>query len=141
MTPDSIDVVEAASASDNLSTFLQVAVDAGVGETLAQTDGITIFAPINQAFENVEGLDELQQDRGRMASLLQRHAVPSTIMASDIAEGETEVETLSGETLTINNDNGQITVTTPSGTRAMVAEADITGDNGVVHAINTVLTD
>lgn len=141
MTPDSVDVVEAASANDNLSTFIQVAVEAGVGETLAQADGITIFAPINEAFEEVEGLEELQQDRERMADLLKRHAVPSTLLSSDIADGDTQVETLSGETLTINNQGGLIRITTPGGTEAMVAEADITGDNGVVHAINTVLAD
>ena len=141
MTPASVDVVEAASANGNLNTFLQAATSAGVAETLANTDGITIFAPIDEAFGAVENLDQLQQNPDQLASLLQRHAVPSTYMSSAIPQGETELQTLSGETLTIENSNGQIMVIGPAGTRARVVEADIDGGNGVVHAINAVLTD
>ena len=141
MTPSSVDVVEAASANGNLNTFLQAAISAGVGETLANADGVTIFAPIDEAFGAVENVDQLQQNPDQMAALLKRHAVPSTYMSSAIPQGETQVQTLSGETLTINNNNGQIEVIGPGGTRAMVVEADIEGENGVVHAINTVLTD
>lgn len=141
MTPSSVDVVEAASANGNLGTFLQAAVSAGVAETLANADGITIFAPIDEAFGAVENLDQLQQNPDQMAALLQRHAVSSTYMSSAIPAGETELQTLSGETLTIENNDGQIMVIGPDGTRARVVEADIDGENGVVHAINAVLTD
>ena len=141
MTPASVDVVEAASANGNLGTFLQAATSAGVAETLANADGITIFAPIDEAFGAVENLDQLQQNPDQMAALLQRHAVSSTYMSSAIPQGETELQTLSGETLTIENSDGQIMVIGPGGTRARVVEADIDGENGVVHAINAVLTD
>ena len=141
MTPASVDVVEAASANENLSTFLEAATSAGLGETLAQADGVTIFAPINEAFESVEGFDQLRQDQEQLSSILQRHAVPTRYLSSDLPEGETEVETLSGEALTVINASGQVSVRTPGGTEAMVVEADIEGDNGVVHAINTVLAD
>ena len=140
MTPASVDVVEAASANGNLGTFLQAATSAGVAETLANADGITIFAPIDEAFGEVENLDQLQQNPDQMAALLQRHAVSSTYMSSAIPQGETELQTLSGETLTIENSDGQIMVIGPGGTRARVVEADIDGENGVVHAINAVLT-
>tara|TARA_B100000378_G_scaffold223886_1_gene187481 strand:- start:153 stop:704 length:552 start_codon:yes stop_codon:yes gene_type:complete len=138
MTPAGIDVVEVASANDNLSTFLQAATSAGVAETLANADGITIFAPINEAFEELERLGDLQNDRERMATLLKRHAVPGAYASADIPEGETMLETLSGETLTVTSRDGQIMLEGPSGTTARIVEADIAGDNGVVHAINTV---
>lgn len=139
MTPQAVDVVEAASANDNLSTFLEVAVGAGIGETLAQADGITIFAPINQAFDNVENLDTLRENQEQLTTILERHAVSNRYLSGDIPEGETELQTLSGETLTVINNDGLIRVRTAAGTEAMVVEADIEGDNGVVHAINTVL--
>ncbi|MXO84910.1 hypothetical protein GRI38_02530 [Altererythrobacter aurantiacus] len=139
MTPSSVDVVEAASANGNLDRFLEVAVSNGVGETLANADAVTIFAPIDEAFGAVEGLDQMSQEQ--VVAILQRHAVGRIIRAEDIAEGETQLQTLSGETLTINNQGGQIMVTSPDGVEARVVEADITGDNGVVHAINTVLTE
>ena len=141
MTPASVDVVEAASADGNLDTFLQAATEAGLGETLAQADGVTIFAPIDEAFEAVGNLDQLLQDKEQLASILKRHAVPTKYLANEIPNGETEVQTLSGETLTIINNDGLISVRSAGGIQAMVVEADIEGDNGVVHSINTVLAE
>ena len=141
MTPSSVDVVEVASANGNVDTFLEAAVSAGIGETLANAEQVTIFAPIDEAFGAVEGFDQIRQDREQLASLLRRHAVPQTYLSRDIPQGETQVETLSGETLTITNENGQTFVTGPSGTRARIVEADIEGENGVVHAVDTVLVD
>ncbi len=139
MTPASVDVVEAASAAGNLDVFLKAATDAGLGETLAQADQITIFAPIDEAFGAVEGLDQIKQDKQQLAQLLKRHAVAKTLMADEIPAGETELQTLSGETITVVNNGGTISVQTPGGTRAMVVQADISGGKGVVHAIDTVL--
>ncbi len=141
MTPSSVDVVEVASANGNLDTFLETATTVGIAETLANADGITIFAPIDEAFGAVENIEQLQQNPQQLAALLQRHAVPRTYLSRDIPQGDTEVETLSGETLTIRNRDDIVEVLGPGGPRAMVVEADIEGENGVVHAINTVLTD
>ena len=67
------------------------------------------------------------------------HYLPGVYATADIPEGETSLETLSGETLTVINRDGQIMLEGPAGATARIVEADITGDNGVVHAINTVL--
>lgn len=141
MTPSSVDVVEAASATGNLDMFLEAATSAGLGETLANAEAVTIFAPIDEAFRAVPNLDQVRQDRDRLASLLKRHAVSSTYLSGQIPEGDTRVESLSGETLTIWNNNGRIEVIGPGGTRGMVVRQDIKGENGVVHAINTVLVE
>ena len=141
MTPDSVDVVEVASANGNLDAFLQAAVSAGIGETLANAEEVTIFAPIDEAFDAVEGIDDIRADRDQLAALLQRHAVPNLYLSRDIPQGETRVKALSGESLTVTNEGGQIFVTGPSGTRSRIVEADIEGENGVVHAVDTVLTD
>lgn len=141
MTPTTVDVVEAASANGNLDVFLEAATSAGLGETLANAPAVTIFAPIDEAFRAVPNLAQLQQDRERLASLLRRHAVPTTYLSGGVPQGDTRVQTLSGETLTIRNNAGSIEVISPGGTRAMVVRQDIRGDNGVVHAINKVLVD
>jgi uncharacterized surface protein with fasciclin (FAS1) repeats len=140
MTPDTVDVVEAASANPNLEAFLQATTDAELAEAIATAPAVTVFAPINEAFEAVEDLATLQADPAALAAVLELHVVPTAYLSGDIPEGVTEVETLAGETLTLTNEDGQISVTSPSGVEAMVVEADIEGDNGVVHAINTVLT-
>lgn len=140
ITPDTVDVVEAASANPNLEAFLQTTTDAELAEAIATAPEVTVFAPINEAFSALEDLDGVRTDPAALASLLQLHVVPATYLSVDIPDGASEVVTLAGETLTITNNDGQISVTTPSGVEAMVVEADIEADNGVVHAINTVLT-
>lgn len=139
MTPTTVDVVEAASAAGNLELFLKATMDADLAETLAGASGVTIFAPIDPAFGAVEGFDAIAADKTRLANLLKAHVVPSVYLSGQIPAGETEVQTLAGETLTITNTNGSISVTTPEGTEAMVVRADIRSDNGVVHAVNKVL--
>lgn len=139
MTPQTVDVVEAASATKKLDTFLQTALEAGIGEQLAQAGEITIFAPIDAAFTAVPNLDTLKADKPALRKLLERHAVAGNYPAAKIPQGTTELTALSGDKLTVTNENGQVSVRTAGGMEATVVQADITGDNGVVHAVNTVL--
>ncbi|NJC34590.1 putative surface protein with fasciclin (FAS1) repeats [Sphingomonas jejuensis] len=140
MTPSTVDVVEVASAAGQYGSLLDAAMAAGLAETLATTDGLTVFAPIDAAFLAVDDLDALKADRTRLADTLRLHVVPRSYLSTDIPAGTTQVRTLAGETLTITNNNGTISVTDPSGARAMVVRADLRADNGVVHGINRVLS-
>lgn len=139
MTPDSVDVVEAASAVGQLDELLAAVLDAGLAETLAQSKDVTVLAPIDAAFESLPEKDALRGDKSRLAQVLKYHVIPKTYLVADIPAGDTQVTTLSGQTLTLTNDAGSITITTPSGIKAMVVQQDIKSDNGVVHAINKVL--
>ena len=141
MSPTTIDIVEVASGSGQFDTLIQALLAAGLAETVATTDGITVFAPINEAFVAVDDLDALLEDTETLTSILQLHVVPSVLMSDALSSGEaTEVETLGGGMLTISTgEGGQITITSPSGAEAMVVRADIEADNGVIHAIETVL--
>lgn len=139
MSPGVVDVVEVASAADNYGTFLQAALKADLAEPLATRQDVTIFAPIDAAFTSVEDLDAVLADKEKLAGLLNLHVVPTAYLSSELADGETSVRTLDGQSITIRNDNGQISIRTPSGAEAMVVQADLRADNGVVHGIDTVL--
>ena len=140
MTPKSIDIVEVASASGQFDTLLNAILQAGLAEDLANAEEITILAPINEAFVGVENLEALLNDKEALASTLKLHVLPSVYLAEDIPEGSTEVETLAGQSITIVNEDGLIRILLPSGGEAMVVRADIQSENGVIHAINKVLS-
>lgn len=139
MTPDQTDVLEAAVEAGGFSTLLDAALQAGLAETLATTNDITILAPTDEAFAAVENLDAVIADKAVLTDVLKLHVIPSRYLSSDIPEGATEVETLGGETITITNEGGAITVSTASGSTASVVTPDIEGSNGVIHGIDAVL--
>jgi uncharacterized surface protein with fasciclin (FAS1) repeats len=139
MTPGETDILEVANEAGNFTTLLDAALAAGLAETLATTQDITVFAPTDDAFAAVENLDAVIADQALLTSVLQLHVVPSVYLSSDIPEGDTELETLGGETITVTNEGGDITITTASGSTASVVTADVEGSNGVVHAIDAVL--
>ena len=140
MSPNMNDVIEAATATGGYESFLQAALAAELAEQLATTQGLTVFAPTDEAFAAVPNLAELQNDPEQLANVLRLHVVPQEYMAAQIPDGETEVETLGGAMLTITKNADGVTVTGPSGTTATVTQADIDADNGVVHGIDAVLT-
>lgn len=139
MTPNSVDIVETASATGKFGTLLKAVRDAGITEQLADAKNVTLLAPIDPAFKGVKNLPALSADKAKLKSVLEYHVIPSVYMSKDIPQGDTSVKTLAGKTLTIRNRNGTISVVTPSGMEAMVVQADIRSDAGVVHAINKVL--
>ena len=100
-----------------------------------------MFAPTNDAFAAaLEELDittdELFSDTELLTSILTYHVVEGEVLAEAVMEmdGE-EVETLSGEMLTISiTDDGVMLNDT-----VKVTETDILGSNGVIHVIDAVL--
>lgn len=136
------DVVDAAIATDSLSTLVTAVQAAGLVDTLKGEGPFTVFAPTNAAFEKLpEGtLDNLllPENREQLASLLQYHVVSGKVMSSDLSDGQV-VTTLNGATLTVEIENGMVYLVDAMGGRANVATPDVEVSNGVVHIIDTVV--
>ncbi len=141
-------LVEAATEA-GLTTLLAAveAVD-GLGETLLGLDAITVFAPTNDAFVdaleafNAEDLGELVAAIGGIENLetvLGFHVVPAVAFAGDLAEGNQNFTTVSGQQITVNKTGSNVTVTDAGGNVANVIAADVAIENGVVHVIDAVL--
>lgn len=124
-----------AQSVNELSTFLDVAVQGGLGVILREgNDNFTVFAPSNDAFSNA-GIDLDAIDRNTLQRILNYHILPDSLTSSELSSGR--YETASGKFLLINTDNG--VVLEPDNDAAEVVSADIIGDNGVIHVINKVL--
>ncbi|MHC4985045.1 MAG: fasciclin domain-containing protein [Planctomycetota bacterium] len=119
---------------DTLAAALTAAdlVDALKGE-----GPFTVFAPTDQAFENLPdgALADLlkPENKAQLQAVLKFHVVAGRHMAADLVELES-VETLQGEELALNFEDETLTVG-----GAEVTSADVECSNGVIHVINKVL--
>ena len=131
-------IVDLAVAYPDFETLVAAATAADLVSTLTSPGPFTIFAPTDAAFEAaIEALGTTAEDLladPNLAEILTYHGLAGTVLASDIAPGETTVETLSGYTLTITASDDGVTVDF-----ANVVLTDIVGTNGVIHVIDDVL--
>jgi hypothetical protein len=117
-------------------TSLRGALNAtGLAETVNTTPNITVFAPSNEAFQNIgSALGNLTQDQ--ITDILTYHVVAQgdSIGYSSNLENGTTLTTVNGESLTITVGEGGIFVN-----NARVVTSDVLIANGVVHVIDEVL--
>ena len=142
-------IAENASNAPNLTTLVSAAQAAGLVETLAGEGPFTVFAPTNEAFEALpEGTVEnllKPENKDQLTKVLLSHVVPAKA-TSEAAMGMIKddggrhnVETASGDTITLGMDGGNLIVFDESGNAATVVTADVMQSNGVVHVIDKVL--
>jgi len=135
-------VVETAQSAGTFNTLLAAATAAGLAETLATTQNITVFAPTDEAFAalpagTVEDLLK-PENKDKLVAILTLHVLGAKVMAGDIAAGTTEVDTLNPAVkLKVTKDASGVTVAASNS--AKVVGADVAADNGVIHVIDAVL--
>jgi len=131
-------VATAASNNPLLSTLVTAVGEAELVDTLNTAEALTVFAPIDPAFEALpEGtLDAVLADQEQLTSILTLHVAEGQMDAAALTDAGT-VSTLNGADLEF--DGEALTVTSPDGTVANVVCANVTTANAVVHLIDAVL--
>ena len=113
----------------------------GVVDMLNGPGPFTIFAPNTDAIFKIphDALDDLLKPENfdLLKMVLLRHIVAKHIMVSNAPKGETTLDTVEGEKITLNNEDG-ITIKS-SMAKATVIKADVVASNGVVHIVDVVL--
>lgn len=128
-------IPEAVAASADLSTLLTA-----VGASSASTQDalgsgpITVFAPVNSAFEGID-LGALSQEQ--VDAILTYHVVPAQVLSGDLSDGQV-VTTANGATFTVDIGD-DVTLTDAAGGTVTVIGTDIRLLNGTVHLIDGVL--
>ena len=124
--------------SSRFSTFQNLAKEAGLEESLDATKkSRTLFAPVNDAFDNAQRLIEclLEEDnKWRLSEFVLIHVASPAEFTSTLSQ-RSSVPIFSSlyRSLTIGSSNGQVTV---SKDQIPVIDSDIPARNGVVHAIS-----
>ncbi len=143
-------IVENAVNSKDHTTLVAAVKAADLVETLASKGPFTVFAPVNDAFENLpEGTVETllkPENKGQLTKVLTYHVIPGTYDAASIEKlikkgnGVAKLKTVAGEELTFKmNGPRNITVSDTKGAVANITVYDVRQSNGVIHVIDRVL--
>lgn len=130
-----------ALATNPILTSLAEAVDAAaLTETLETAEALTVFAPTDCAFAEVDPatLEAVTADpTGQLARVLGLHVVEGEqLAAAQLTDGQ-ELQTFAGETITVAvADDGNVTL---QDGQAEVIVPDVATSNATVHIIDGVL--
>ncbi len=128
-------VATAASNNPLLSTLVTAVKKAGLVDTLNNAEGITVFAPTNDAFAKIDKatLNKVLADKKMLTAILTEHVVGQTLTPDKLA----------GDFDTLNPDQG--VMVTGSGEDFMVNKTakvlcgNVKTANATVYIIDTVL--
>jgi transforming growth factor-beta-induced protein len=131
-------VATAASNNPVLTTLVTAVGAAGLGDTLNSAEALTIFAPHDCAFAQ---LDEetlnaaLADPEGLLTTVLGFHVVAGQRLSAEDLAGVDSLETFTGETLEVSGDADSLRV----GGQAVVQVPDIQTANATVFLIDSVM--
>ena len=141
-------IAQVAMASPEHETLVAAVKAADLAGVLGGSGPLTVFAPTDPAFENLpEGtVDKLLQaeNKAQLQSVLKYHVVAGRLSAADILRmidnggGTATLTTLEGGTLLARLSGDNVTITDENGGTATVLMADIKASNGIVHATDAV---
>lgn len=142
-------IVENASASPVHKTLVAALKQAGLVETLSGAGPFTVFAPTDAAFTQVAPVTRdgwmRPAQKEVLVGVLKYHVVPGKLTAADLAAqiaaggGKAVLKTADGQDLTATKNGDAILLTSASGNKAMVTQADVGQSNGMIHVIDAVL--
>lgn len=143
-------IVENAMNSKNHTTLVAAVKAAGLVETLMSEGPFTVFAPTNDAFENLPAgtVDNLlkPENKDMLTKVLIYHVVPGKWDADAIAKkikennGNFEITTVSGGKLwAMMNGSKNVVLKDEKGNVANISTYDVYQSNGVIHVVDMVL--
>jgi transforming growth factor-beta-induced protein len=135
-------IYDIAGSADDFTTLVQAVNAADLDDTLSSPGTYTIFAPTNEAFQKLPSstLKKLLNPiyKPQLTDLLLYHALgDEVVFSSDLSDGM-EATTLNGEDITITLNPPRIN----QKSKIILEDGlyDIEASNGVIHAIDTLLT-
>lgn len=130
----SADIISTLDDAGSFSILVSALRDTGLADALASGETYTLFAPTDEAFQQLPAgtLDALSADE--LADLLRYHLVVGAVSSSEAA-ALPSTPTVRGDDLTLAATGDALTVN-----GVVVTEADIAASNGVIHVIGNVLT-
>jgi uncharacterized surface protein with fasciclin (FAS1) repeats len=143
-------IIENAVNSKDHTTLVAAVKAADLVTTLQGKGPFTVFAPVNDAFENlpagtVESLLK-PESKAKLTKVLTYHVIAGSYDFNAITKaiqsggGKSILKTVSGGSLTFTmNGEHNITVTDETGAMASISTYDVYQSNGIIHVIDKVL--
>ena len=145
-TPDPLNIVETAQATEDLSSLV-AALQAADGDLVNVLSGgeFTVLAPTNAAFDNFladngfANLSEVPTDL--LANILLNHVISGTVLSTTLTDAGAGYTTTNATNE--DGDNLSLYFNTTTGVTfngtSSVAQADVEATNGVVHIVDQVI--
>ncbi|WBB79442.1 fasciclin domain-containing protein [Micromonospora sp. WMMD882] len=129
-----VPVATAASGNPVLSTLVTAVKQAGLVDSLNNTQAATVFAPANDAFGKIPkaDLDKVLADQKTLTDVLTYHVVPQRLTPEQLAGTH---PTLQGGEVTVTGGGTEFTVNGNS----MVICGNVQTANATVYIVDTVL--
>ncbi|MBU8541326.1 fasciclin domain-containing protein [Falsiroseomonas tokyonensis] len=167
--PPTRTLADTMAGDSRFSRFLDLITRAGMVEDFRSAQPMTVFAPIDAAFQGApanllqqltgsgsqSGGSQESVDRQRLAALINYHIVPGAFRSTELTGAERRLTTRNGSDIALAMANGAVTLRNPSpgqqtagfGSAGMnvaaqparVVAADIVASNGVIHGIDQVI--
>lgn len=129
-------ILQIAIGSKDHTTLVAAVQAAGLEDVLSNAGPLTVFAPVNAAFDKLpEGTLETllkPENKETLKTIITYHAAPGKYMQNNI-KGVMGIGQATGDRVAVKEENGVITI---NGTRLL---ATVEASNGVVHVIDGVL--
>jgi len=134
--PQPGNIVEIASGNADFSTLVTAIQAAGLANTLSGPGPFTVFAPTNAAFNALPAgaLQALLANVPELTKTLTYHVVAGRLDAAAVTAA-TSTASVQGANLSFRVQNGAAYVN-----QARITITDIAASNGIIHAIDAVLT-
>ena len=146
LVPPAPNVVEIALAlADNgeaseftvLTSLLASEEYADITQAIIDEENITIFAPTDAAFAEVDNGAGLSPEQ--ISTILTYHAAGARVFSYNLVQGQ-DVIMLNGQTIKVVSIDGEaIAIEDKTDDNANVLEVNIHGSNGVIHVVDKVL--
>jgi len=143
------DIVDVAASLDQFSTLVTAVKAADLVGTLKGSGPFTVFAPTNNAFEDLPKGTVASllkpSNKGTLANILTYHVVAGKFTADDIVKaiqlsnGNFTIETVSGGKLKAAINNRGVVLTDEQGNESHVIKTDVPATNGVIHVLDAVV--
>ncbi|MEO5902994.1 MAG: fasciclin domain-containing protein [Gemmatimonadaceae bacterium] len=144
------DIVDNAVNSADHTTLVAAVKAADLVATLKTKGPFTVFAPVNDAFENLpDGTVATllkPENKAALTNVLTYHVVSGRLGFHELTErirkgkGRATLTTVSGGTLTaMMNGQHNVVIMDASGNTAHISTYDVYQSNGVIHVIDRVL--
>jgi transforming growth factor-beta-induced protein len=126
---------DVAMADGRFTTLVAAVQEAGLVEDVSGEGPFTVFAPTDDALAKLPAgtFDALLADIPTLIDILLYHAVPGEVLAEQVVTLNS-AKTFNGKFLEIKVIDGNVFIND-----SQVIATDIMADNGVIHAIDTVL--
>jgi uncharacterized surface protein with fasciclin (FAS1) repeats len=134
--------------SERYKALLAALQATDLDKVLGYDGQFTVFAPSNNAFENLSGITKERlmdpENKNILKAVMGYHIIAGKLSASKIlramcsGEGSASFTTIQGEKITASMLGTDIVLTDKMGNSAKITTADVNQSNGVIHEVDTV---